>query len=137
MFHFNQAVHRKITDLGLASDYIHDTAVRDYCRQLMAPSLLPIEEVGRQFERLQTSIPPQLTGLVSYFKHQWMFGVIPMRMWNFSDLTHRTNNTSEGKQPSSTSILFADVRMCPRNSSVQPSLFDAIVEEAPERLDFH
>jgi hypothetical protein len=39
-----------------------------------------------------------LNGLLSYFKNQWLFGVVPMQMWNFHDVSHRTNNTSEGKK---------------------------------------
>ena len=27
-----------------------------------------------------------------------MYGVVPVRMWNFHDVNHRTNNTSEGEQ---------------------------------------
>jgi hypothetical protein len=46
MFHFNQAIHRKITDLGLAMDYMNDANIRGYCRQLMALSLMPMDEVA-------------------------------------------------------------------------------------------
>jgi len=27
-----------------------------------------------------------------------LYGVVPVRMWNFHDVNHRTNNTSEGEQ---------------------------------------
>ena len=97
MFHFNQAIHRKITNLGLSSEYLHNAFIRDLCRQLMALSLLPMNEVGTQFQRLDSNVPPQLNDLFAYFKHQWMYGVVPMRMWNFYEATHRTNNTSEGE----------------------------------------
>ncbi|CAM4852211.1 unnamed protein product, partial [Rotaria magnacalcarata] len=52
MFHFNQAIHRKITHLGLVNDYLRNETVRDQCRQLMALSLIPIDEVKSQFQRL-------------------------------------------------------------------------------------
>ena len=97
MFHFNQAIHRKITDLGVKNDYLNDASVRDYCHQLMALSLMPMNEVANQFQRLRTVMPAKLSGLLTYFEHQWMFGVVPLRMWNFSESNHRTNNTSEGK----------------------------------------
>jgi hypothetical protein len=96
MFHFNQAIHRNIKDLGLASEYLNNTTIRDYCRQLMALSLIPIDEVGSEFQFLQANMPTSLNALLSYFKNQWMYGVVPMRMWNFFDADHRTNNTSEG-----------------------------------------
>ena len=98
MFHFNQAIHRKITDLGLGNDYLHNETIRDQCRQLMALSLMPIDEVQTQFQRLQTILSTSLGDLVLYFKHQWVHGVISIQMWNFHDLKHRTNNTSEGEQ---------------------------------------
>ena len=98
MFHFNQAIHRKITDLGLAVDYNNDGNIRGYCRQLMALSLMPIDEVANQFQRLQAILPTKLNGLLSYFKNQWLFGVVPLKMWNFHDVTHRTNNISEGEE---------------------------------------
>ncbi|CAM4842087.1 unnamed protein product, partial [Rotaria magnacalcarata] len=43
-FHFNQAIHRKITHLGLVNGYLRNETVRDQCRQLMALSLIPIDE---------------------------------------------------------------------------------------------
>ncbi|CAF4422128.1 unnamed protein product [Rotaria magnacalcarata] len=95
MFHFNQAIHRKIKDLGLATKYLHDEIIRDQCRQLMALSLMPMDQVESQFQRLQTIISTSLGDLLSYFKHQWMYGVVPLQMWNFHDVIHRTNNTSE------------------------------------------
>ena len=98
MFHFQQAVHRKIKDLGLASDYLHDESIRDQCRHLMALSMMPIDQVESQFQRIQTNMSTSLNGLLSYFKHQWMCGVVPMQMWNFHTVKHRTNNTSEGEQ---------------------------------------
>lgn len=97
MFHFNQAIHRKITDLGLSNDYLHNESIRDQCRQLMALSLMPINEVENQFKRLQTIMSTSLDDLLLYFKHQWMYGVVPIEMWNFHNVDHRTNNTSEGK----------------------------------------
>jgi hypothetical protein len=98
MFHFNQSIHRRITDLGLARDYLHNENIRDQCCQLMALSLMPIDEVQRQFRRLQTVLSSSLNDLLSYFQHQWMYGTVPMGMWNFHDVNHRTNNTSEDEQ---------------------------------------
>ncbi|CAM4983560.1 unnamed protein product, partial [Rotaria socialis] len=95
MFHFNRAVHRKITDLGLASDYLHNEAMRNQCRQIMAVSLMPIEQVRSQFQRLETITCAALSDLLLYFKNQWVHGVVPISMWNFFDVIHRTNNISE------------------------------------------
>ncbi|CAF1522534.1 unnamed protein product, partial [Rotaria sordida] len=61
----------------------------------MALSLIPIDEVERQFQRLQTITLSSLGDLLLYFKNRWMHGVVPIHMWNFYDANHRTNNTSE------------------------------------------
>ncbi|CAF3068902.1 unnamed protein product [Rotaria sp. Silwood2] len=95
MFHFNQAIHRKIKDLGLVNDYLHNETIRDQCRQLMTLSLMSINAVENQFQRLQTIMSTSLSDLLLYFKHQWMHGVVPIRMWNFHNVNHRTNKTSE------------------------------------------
>ncbi|CAF1052262.1 unnamed protein product [Adineta steineri] len=95
MFHFNQSIHRKITDLGLARDYLNNDTIRDQCLQLMALSLMPIDEVEDQFKRLQTIMTISLDNLVLYFKNQWVHGVVPIHMWNFHEVTHRTNNICE------------------------------------------
>ena len=58
---------------------------------------MPIDEVERQFQRLQTIKSSSLGDLLLYFKNQWMHGVVPIHMWNFHDANHRTNNTSEGE----------------------------------------
>ncbi|CAF3977882.1 unnamed protein product [Rotaria sp. Silwood1] len=117
MFHFNQAIHRQIKDLGLASDYLHDATIRDQCRQLMALSLMPMDQVDNQFQRLQSIMSTSLSDLLLYFKHQWMYGVVPIQMWNFYSVDHRTNNTSE--------------------SELQSSIFDSIIKKAPEDLELH
>ncbi|CAF1539602.1 unnamed protein product, partial [Rotaria sordida] len=81
--------------MGLANDYLHNETIRDQSRQLMALSLMPNNEVENQFQRLQTIMSTSLSDLLLYFKHQWMHGVVPIRMWNFHNVNHRTNNTSE------------------------------------------
>lgn len=138
MFHFNEAIHRKIKDLGLSHEYLHNGTIRDQCRQLMALSLMPIDEVECQFQRLQTIISASLNDLVSYFKHQWVHGVIPIRMWNFHDADHRTNNTSEGKNitffhvshftvlPFVIHLLAYNLRFATRLSKKHPNIWSFI-----------
>ncbi|CAF4447358.1 unnamed protein product [Rotaria magnacalcarata] len=80
---------------GLASDYLHNEAIRNQCRQIMTLSLMPIEQVHSQFQRLETITSAALSDLLLYFKNQWVHGVVPISMWNFFDVIHRTNNISE------------------------------------------
>ncbi|CAF4374157.1 unnamed protein product, partial [Rotaria magnacalcarata] len=79
MFHFNQAIHRKITHLGLVNDYLRNETVRDRCRQLMALSLIPIDEVKSQFQRLKSIMSASLDDLFVYFKIPWVAGVVPIK----------------------------------------------------------
>ncbi|CAF4457792.1 unnamed protein product [Rotaria sp. Silwood2] len=94
-FHFVQAVHRNITNLGLASEYTHDENIRDQCRQLMALSLMPIAEVEKQFKRIRALASPSLDDLFVYFERQWISGCVPLSLWNANESDHRTNNIAE------------------------------------------
>ncbi|CAM4836767.1 unnamed protein product, partial [Rotaria magnacalcarata] len=77
------------------SDYLHNEAIRNQCRQIMALSLMPIEQVHSQFQRLETITSAALSDLLLYFKNQWVHGVVPISMWNFFDVIYLTNNISE------------------------------------------
>ncbi|CAF5140352.1 unnamed protein product, partial [Rotaria magnacalcarata] len=85
------------THLGLVNDYLRNETVRDQCRQLMALSLIPIDEVKSQFQRLKSIMSASLDDLFVYFKIPWVAGVVPIKMWSFHNVDHRTNNTSEGE----------------------------------------
>ncbi|CAF1449561.1 unnamed protein product [Rotaria sp. Silwood1] len=94
-FHFVQAVHRNIANLGLASEYTHDENMRDQCRQLMALSLMPIAEVEKQFKRIRALVSPSLDDLFVYFERQWINGCVPLSLWNANESDYRTNNIAE------------------------------------------
>ena len=88
----------------LTNDYLHNEGIRDRWCQLMALSLMPINEVENQFQRLETIISTALSDLITYFKHQWPYGVVPMQIWNF----HTTNGCVRINEPLSilvTSLL--------------------------------
>ncbi|CAF2843674.1 unnamed protein product [Rotaria sp. Silwood2] len=95
MFHFNQSIHRKIMGLGLGTDYAQDASIREQCKQLMALCLMPVSEVEYEFKRIRSIASPSLDDLFTYFYRQWIDGNVPLSMWNFYDLDHRTNNICE------------------------------------------
>ena len=97
LFHFHQSIHRKMKDLGLANDSFQNEGIRDQCRQLMTLSLRQINEADHQFQRLETTMSTAFSDLTTYFKHQWLYGVVPTQMWNFHTTLHRTNNLSQGR----------------------------------------
>jgi hypothetical protein len=96
LFHFIRSVHRKIISLGLGDDYSKSADIREQCKELMALSLMPISEMEHQFNRLRRISSASLDDLFVYFHRQWIKGNVPLSMWNFYELNHRTNNISEG-----------------------------------------
>ncbi|CAF0713721.1 unnamed protein product [Adineta steineri] len=94
-FHFLQAVHRNIGNLGLASEYKENETIREQCRQLMALSLMPPSEVEKQFKRIRMISSESLEDLFIYFQRQWINGSIPLSLWNANEYDDRTNNVSE------------------------------------------
>ena len=96
-FHLHQSIHRKIKDLGLANGSLQNKGICDQCRQLMTLTLRQINEADHQFQRLKTIMPTAFSDLTTYFKYQWLYGIVPTQMWNFHTTLHRTNNLSEGK----------------------------------------
>ena len=68
MFHFNQAIYRTIAGLGLSREYLHNTRVLDLCRQLIALSLVSIDEVRIQFQCLHICTPARISDLFAYFR---------------------------------------------------------------------
>jgi hypothetical protein len=93
-----QCINRKIVSLGLSTDYALKPGIREQCKQLMALSLMPIDEVEQQFKRMREISSPALEDLFIYFERQWINGGVPLTMWNSNDLDYRTNNISEGKR---------------------------------------
>lgn len=83
---------------GLVGDYAQAPDIRLQCKQLMALGLMPINEVERQFQRIRAMSSTTLNDLFTYFDRQWIKGNIPLSMWNFYDLNHRTNNICEGSK---------------------------------------
>ena len=56
LFHFCQAVYRRVTKLHLEHYYIHDSNIRGIIKMLMALPLLPLEDIRPQFEDLRVDI---------------------------------------------------------------------------------
>ncbi|CAF1497990.1 unnamed protein product [Rotaria sordida] len=100
-FHFIQAVHRNITNLGLASEYTHDENMQGQCRQLMALSLMPTAEVEKQFKHIHALASPSFDDLFVYFERQWINACVPLSLWNANESDHRTNNIAEGEREKS------------------------------------
>ena len=97
LFHCHQSIDRKIKDLGLVNDSLQNGGIRNQCRQFMTLSLRQINEADHQFQHLETMMSTAFSDLTTYFKHQWLYGVVLTQMRNFHTTLHRINNLSEGK----------------------------------------
>ena len=98
VFHWTQAVWRKVQDLGLTTAYKGDDAVHKYIRQLMALPFLPHEHIKPMFRSLKdlaTSVP--LQNLIQYIQETWIDSALwsPNR-WSIFLRSVRTNNDVEG-----------------------------------------
>ena len=72
-FHWNQAVWRKVQELGLQTAYSTDKPTHDYIRQLMALPFLPHESILATFTTLnQEANTAPLKDLVRYIDSIWM-----------------------------------------------------------------
>ena len=98
VFHWTQAIWRKVQGLGLGSAYKDDDVVHKYMRQIMALPFLPHEHIKPMFNSLKdlaTSLP--LQNLVQYVQTTWIDSALwsPNR-WSIFQRSVRTNNDVEG-----------------------------------------
>ena len=104
LFHFNQAVYRKICKLDLKVSYKNDPQVERLCKALMALPLLADNHIKATFERLVENVEaadplkiPKCQELVAYMRRTW----IDRKLFNpaswcwFREII-RTNNDVEG-----------------------------------------
>jgi MULE transposase domain len=105
-FHFRQALMRHVADEGLRPTYSSNDPpqVRDWIRQIMGLTLLPVVFIARAWDTLRC--PPAVAdpGLVSkmaafsaYVDRTWINGSFNPAMWShFDNIGPRTTNIAEG-----------------------------------------
>ena len=105
LFHFTQAVYRKIGNIGLKHAYANDPGTRKLCRQLMALPILPKDHIVRAFYKLtefvveadETAGLHLLKRLVEYMRTTWIGSAqFPPSSWCWYREAVRTNNDVEG-----------------------------------------
>ncbi|XP_067056059.1 uncharacterized protein [Acropora muricata] len=97
-FHWNQAMWRKVQELGLAVAYNNDNAIHRYVKLLMALPHLPHQEIPASFQWLKLqATTPVLHELVDYVNNQWVnTNTFPPSSWGVYGQPVRTNNDIEG-----------------------------------------
>ena len=100
LFHFTQALWRKLQGLGLQETYNEGAELQDCCRQMMALPFLPEAEIPNAFAWLSdlgNDLHPAMPVFIDYIDHQWVSnGHLPLAKWNCHRMDIRTNNAVEG-----------------------------------------
>ena len=98
VFHWSQAVWRKVQELGLAGSYRQRGGTHAFIGQLLALPFLPASHIEEVFQNLcsRCSGGPLLL-LTDYIRRQWVqSSVFPPTSWTAYRHSVRTNNDVEG-----------------------------------------
>lgn len=98
VFHWTQAIWRKVQDLGLTHVYTADEGTFSYIRRLMALPFIPFQEIPAVFQTLAVEAATEpLQELVGYISTNWITSTIfPPKDWSVYGEAVRTNNDVEG-----------------------------------------
>lgn len=99
LFHWNQAVFRKIQALGLQKAYMEKRGTHKFCKMIMALPFLPADWIPAIFNQMQQtdSLSQPLQDLLNYIENQWINNsVFPVASWSVYQRQFRTNNDTEG-----------------------------------------
>jgi hypothetical protein len=105
-FHFRQALMRRVQQEGLKFAYESGDvpATRDWLRQIMAMTLLPVFAIPLAWNFLkappstgQSDIDSKTRAFASYVDATWINGDFPPSLWShYDNLGPRTSNLAEG-----------------------------------------
>ena len=97
-FHWQQALMKKVAELGLKRDYEQKEDMYKYIRKLMALPYLPVEHITPSFHTLKAKASSDsLIELCNYINDVWLTSTIyPVDSWCQFMQPIRTNNDVEG-----------------------------------------
>ncbi|XP_067024035.1 uncharacterized protein [Acropora muricata] len=98
VFHWTQALWRKIQELGLQYQYNHDRGTYLYLRKFMALPFLPEDNIQPMFEQLRPEATTDpLKQFVNYVSETWISSnTWPPSSWSVYMMAIRSNNDVEG-----------------------------------------
>ena len=98
VFHWTQAIWRKVQRLGLSTAFHEDDASHKYIKRLMALLFLPHEHIGQMFAQLRAlATTAVLQDLVAYINETWINSTArSLKNWSVFKKSVRTNNDVEG-----------------------------------------
>ena len=101
LFHFSQAIHRKVQEFGLQGHYRKKGDITDIIKMLFSLPLLPHHQITSEFEAIKAKALGHhnvgLHSLFAYVEKTWM----KSNVWKVINLSAyqrlvRTNNDTEG-----------------------------------------
>ena len=94
VFHFAQAVLRKVGNLGLNPTYEKRAGVFLFVRKILGLPFLPPNDIQAAFDALHHNLTNQLlVQLVTYVEQTWMTSTVwPPQNWSVYRQAVRTNN---------------------------------------------
>ena len=98
LFHWNQAIIRKIQEIGLQKSFMEKRKVFNFCKELMALPFLPKDWIRRIFLQYKAKdVDEKLKNLMNYMENQWMNNpLFSIESWSAFRRPIRTNNEVEG-----------------------------------------
>ena len=96
-FHWEQAVMRKVANLGLKTSYNEKKGVHFFVRKLLALPYLPADHIRPAFNNISQTTSIQLQLLINYLTNTWLNNTTwSVQQWSVFRQTVRTNNDVEG-----------------------------------------
>ncbi|CAD5126704.1 DgyrCDS14769 [Dimorphilus gyrociliatus] len=99
LFHWNQAVYRKIQKLGYSSDFNKKNGQLFEMRKLMALPFLPCHIIPIKFIKIKDYLKSidKLADFIDYFEKTWIMNDVCLpKRWSIYQCAIRTNNDVEG-----------------------------------------
>lgn len=99
LYHFAQAIWRKIQSIGLQSSYTDDASYKKFFRKVISLAFIPHIYVQVVWRGLEAAAPQdnKVSAFSEYFKTTWLNGVYEIAEWNtYNEEGPRTNNHIEG-----------------------------------------
>ncbi|XP_003375683.1 hypothetical protein Tsp_09262, partial [Trichinella spiralis] len=94
-FYFCQAIHRKVSELGLKTRYRTEEQRKRKIRMLLATTFLPVPQVVICVSLLEAGTTGTLAALFQYFRQEWMTDE-RLPLWNVHNVNIRSNIHLEG-----------------------------------------
>ncbi|KRX32725.1 hypothetical protein T06_12423, partial [Trichinella sp. T6] len=94
-FHFCQAVHRKVGELGLKTRYRTEEQTKRKIRMLLATAFLPVPQVDTGVSLLEAGTTGNLLALFQYFRQEWMTDE-RLSLWNVHNLNRKAAKGHNG-----------------------------------------